>query len=176
MPFCISFHFLLVYIIFNSSVSEACLAALLSGRGCSYSSSIHQMAAAGGLAGAAPIRLLPRLSSAQNQMVLSHTLTVCHIFPPAMSLLVSIWNCCRWLLQMKARALGELKQIKYLAGPLMCYCLLQEEGRNQSLPWTDQRPYSYTPEVGHLSSSLWTESNLTYAHQMVDSHNYYSAG
>lgn len=113
---------------------------------------------------------------AHNQMVHSHTLTVCHIFPPAMSLLISVWNCCRWLPQMNARALGELKQIKSLAGPLMYYCLLQEERRNLSLPWTDQRPYSYSPEVGHLSSSPWAESNLTYVHQMVDSHNYYSAG
>lgn len=176
MPFCISFDFLLAYIIFNTSVSEVCLVALRSVRGCSYSNSIHQMAVVGGLAGATAFRLLPHLSSAQIQMVLSHTLTVCHIFPPAMSLLISIWNCCRWLPQMNARALGELKQIKSFAGPPMCYCLLQEEGRNPSLPWTDQKPHSYSPEVGHLSSSLWAESNLTYVHQMVDSHNYYSAG
>lgn len=75
------------------------------------------MAVAGGLVGAAAVRLFPLLSSAHNQMVHSHTLTVCHIFPPAMSLLISVWNCCRWLPQMNARALGELKQIKSLAGP-----------------------------------------------------------
>lgn len=51
-----------------------------------------------------------------------------------------------------------------------------EEGRNRSLPRADKRCYSCSPEVGHLSSYPWAESNPTYAHQMVNSHIYYSTG
>lgn len=58
----------------------------------------------------------------------------------------------------------------------MDYCLPPEEGRNPSLLQADKRGYSYSPEVGHLSSYPWAESNLTYVHQMVDSHSYYSTG
>jgi len=58
----------------------------------------------------------------------------------------------------------------------MDYRLPPEEGRNPSLPRADKRCYSYSPEVGHLLSCPWAESNLTYVHQMVDSHSYYSTG
>lgn len=59
MPFYFSFGFLLTYVIFYPSITQAHLVALPGGRGCSRSSSIHWMALVGGLAGAPAVRLFP---------------------------------------------------------------------------------------------------------------------